>query len=95
LGCGDFREIEIVGEDISKVNWRFRTTDNFARRGRERIYHGLLKPFEKVLLRTPIVPWAYLASRAYYDGIWYPFVGKKRVQQMMGTKWGRLFQEMG
>jgi hypothetical protein len=59
------------------------------------IYHGLLKPFEKVLLRTPIVPWSYLASRTYYDGIWYPLVGKKRVQQMMGTKWGRLFQEMG
>jgi len=95
LGCGDFREIEIVGEDISKVNWQFRSTDNFASRGQKMIYHGLLKPFEKMLLRTPIVPWSYLASRTYYDGIWYPFVGKKRVKQMMGTKWGRLFQEMG
>jgi uncharacterized protein (DUF362 family) len=94
LGCGDFRDIEIVGEDISKENWRFKSTDNFASRGQKMIYHGLLKPFEKALLRTPIVPWSYLASRTYYDGIWYPFVGKKRVEQMMDTKWGRLFQEI-
>ena len=94
LGCGDFREIEIVGEDVSEVNWRFRSTDNFASRGQKMIYHGLLKPFERLLLRTPLVPWAYLASRTYYDGIWYPFVGKKRVRQMMDTKWGRLFQQI-
>lgn len=94
LGCGDFREIEIVGEDVSKVNWQFRSTDNLASRGQKQIYHGLLKPFERMLLRTPLVPWAYLASRTYYDGIWYPFVGKKRVRQMMDTKWGQLFQRM-
>jgi uncharacterized protein (DUF362 family) len=93
LGCGEFNEIEVVGEDVSEVNWHFRDTDNLASRGQKMIYHGLLKPFEKTLLRTRIVPWSYLASRAYYDGIWYPLIGKKRVQEMMNTKWGRLFQE--
>ena len=94
LGCGDPREIEVVGEDISEINWHFRNTDNFASRGQKQIYHGLLKPLEKTLLRTRIVPWAYLASRTYYDGIWYPLIGKARVRRMMDTKWGRLFQEI-
>ena len=94
LGCGDLREIEVVGEDISEVNWHFRSTDNFASRGQKLIYHGLLKPLERTLLRTRVVPWAYLASRGYYDAVWYPLIGKKRVQQMMSTKWGRLFEQM-
>ncbi|MEW6443465.1 MAG: DUF362 domain-containing protein [bacterium] len=94
LGCGDLREIDLVGEDVSEVNWHFRSTDNFASRGQKMIYHGLLNPLEKTLLRTRIVPWSYLASRGYYDAFWYPVIGKKRVRQMLETKWGRLFREM-
>jgi len=94
LGCGEIKDIEFVGEDVSEVNWHFKATDNFASRGQKQIYHGLLKPLEQTLLRTKIVPWAYLASRTYYDGIWYPFIGKRRVNKMMKTKWGKLFQEI-
>jgi hypothetical protein len=53
-----------------------------------------LKPLERTLLRTRVVPWAYLASRGYYDAVWYPLIGKKRVREMMSTKWGRLFEQM-
>lgn len=59
------------------------------------IYHGPLKPLERLLLRTPIVPWSYAASRAYYDGLWYPFVGNRRVQEALDTKWGSFFAEYG
>lgn len=91
LGCGNPTEIEIVGEDISEVNFGFKAGDTFASKGQKAIYHGWLKPFEHLLLRTPIVPWSFLASRAYHDIYWYPFVGKKRVEQMLKTGWGQLF----
>ncbi|MBI5118479.1 DUF362 domain-containing protein [Candidatus Poribacteria bacterium] len=94
LGCGVVEDMEIVGEDISKVNWHFEgKKDTFASRGQKAIYHGPLKPLEKLLLRTPLVPWSYFASRIYHDGFWYPLVGKKRVEEALRTKWGELFQK--
>jgi len=94
LGIGDPKEIEIVGEDISKVNFHFTGAENtFASRGQKAIYWGPLKPLEKILLRTVITPWSYAASILYHDVYWYNVIGKKRVKQALNTKWGRLFQE--
>ena len=94
LGCGVVDDIEIVGEDISEVNFHFHgKQDTFASRGQKAIYHGPLKPLENALLRSPIVPWSYGASKFYHDYYWYPFVGRPRVEQMAGTKWGRMLQE--
>jgi uncharacterized protein (DUF362 family) len=92
LGCGDVREIDVVGEDVSGVDFGFRATQTAASRGQQMIYHGPLRPFERALLRSPLVPWAYAASKLYHDAFWYPFVGKARVRQVLGTDWGRLFQ---
>jgi len=69
--------------------------ETFASRGQKMIYHGPLKPLESLLLRSPIVPWSYAASQAYYDGFWYPFIGYKRVRDALDTKWGALFREYG
>lgn len=94
LGVGDPRDIEIVGEDISNVN--FRHIDNaqtFASRGQHMIYHGWLKPFEKLLLRSWLVPWSYVASWLYHDVYWYPLVGRRRVKAFLQSDWGRLFQD--
>jgi uncharacterized protein (DUF362 family) len=93
LGCGDVRDIEVKGEDISGVNFHFSgDEDTFASRGQKMIYHGCLKCIEKPLLRSPIVPWSYAASKLYHDVYWYPFVGRKRVDEMMKTEWGKLFE---
>jgi len=92
LGVGDPRDIEIVGEDISNVNFRFIQTDTFASKGQKAIYHGPLKPFEKLLLRSPIVPWSYTASKFYHDVLWLKLVGRKRISWALNTEWGRLFQ---
>ncbi len=54
-----------------------------------------LKPFENLLLRSPIVPWSYFASNFYHNVYWYPFVGRPRVRAALDTKWGRMFQEYG
>jgi uncharacterized protein (DUF362 family) len=96
LGVGDPRQIKIVGHDIrSEPSWGFRQEDTFASRGQKMIYHGVLKPFEKLLLRTPIVPWAYFASNFYHNVYWYPFIGRKRVTAALDTPWGRLFRSYG
>ena len=96
LGCGNPSEIEIVGEDISSVNFHFEYKhDTLASRGQKLIYHGPLKPLEHLLLRTWLVPWSYLASRLYHDVFWYPFIGKPRAKKMLKTEWGRLFESYG
>jgi hypothetical protein len=59
------------------------------------IYHGWLHPLEGLMLRTPLVPWSYFASNFYHNVYWYPFVGRKRVQAALDTKWGRMFQDYG
>jgi uncharacterized protein (DUF362 family) len=94
LGCGDIKQIEIVGEDISGINWHFSGGENtFASKGQKAIYWGPLKPLENILLKTILAPWSYVASILYHDYYWYPFIGKKRVNQMLKTKWGKLFKQ--
>lgn len=93
LGNGDPREIEIVGEDISEVNWQLKASEEtLASRGQKLIYWGPLKRLEKLLLRTVIAPWSYLASNLYFNGYWYNTVGRRRVKKALETDWGRLFQ---
>jgi uncharacterized protein (DUF362 family) len=96
LGIGDPREIEIIGYDIEQEPaWNFVQTDTFASKGQKMIYHGPLKPFENLLLRSPIVPWSYFASNFYHNVYWYPFVGRKRVEAALQTPWGQLFKNYG
>ena len=59
------------------------------------IYHGPLKPLEKPLLQSPLVPWSFFASNFYHNVYWYPFVGRKRVEEALKTPWGRLFASYG
>ena len=93
LGTGDPSQIKIVGYDIeSEEPWGFVQEDTLASRGQKLIYHGPLKPLEKPLLQSPLVPWSYFASNFYHNVYWYPFVGRKRVEAALDTKWGRLFQ---
>ena len=93
LGCGEVSGIDVVGEDIAEVNWRFRGGENtFASRGQKLIYWGPLKRLENLLLRSPIAPWSFVASNLYHNSYWLRFVGRKRVREAMKTEWGRLFQ---
>ncbi len=92
LGCGDPSEIEVVGEDISGVNFGYRSSENtFASRGQKMIYWGPLKPLENLLLRSFLAPWAFFASNVYHNGYWRNVVGKRRIRRALETPWGRLF----
>jgi len=96
LGVGDPARIEICGYDIEQEKpWNFVQEDTFASRGQKMIYHGPLKPFEKILLQSPLVPWSYFASNFYHNVYWYPFIGRKRVQEALSTPWGELFRSYG
>jgi hypothetical protein len=96
LGVGDPRHIEIAGYDIEQEKpWHFVQEDTFASKGQKMIYHGPLKPLEKPLLQSPLVPWSYFASNFYHNVYWYPFVGRKRVEEALQTPWGRLFESYG
>ncbi len=95
LGVGDPREIEIVGDpDAAEENWNFvgpYKQMTFASRMQHKIYWGGLKRPIEWSLKTWLAPWAYVASIAYHDYYWYPFIGKERVEQALFSEWGRLF----
>ncbi|MBN2326944.1 MAG: DUF362 domain-containing protein [Candidatus Omnitrophica bacterium] len=95
LGCGDPREIEIVGDaEIAEENWNFEGPMKhitFAARMQHQIYWGKLKSVIEWSLKTWMAPWAYIASVLYHDMYWYPKNGNRRVHEVLKSEWGRLF----
>jgi hypothetical protein len=86
LGVGNPSEIEMVGDDVKGVNWQFSNNENtFASRGQKLIYWGPLKPLEKMLLQSPIAPWAYWASNIYHNDFWLRFVGPNMAEIERGA----------
>ena len=68
LGCGDVKELNIEGEDISEINWNFSKSSNtFASWGQKLVYWGPLKPLEKIILNTPLVFLGILASNIFHN----------------------------
>jgi uncharacterized protein (DUF362 family) len=96
LGCGDPREIEIVGdEEAGRENWHFVGPFHkmtFASRMQHRIYWGPLKKPLEWTLKTVLAPWSYIASVAYHDSFWYPVFAKRKMELALGSPWGRLFR---
>lgn len=94
LGCGDPREINIVGDtDAANENWHFKgpfEKMTFASKMQHKIYWGPLKKPVEWSLKTFLAPWAYIASVLYHDTYWYPS-HQKVVHQLAGSEWGRLF----
>ena len=96
LGCGDPREIEIVGDaEAASENWNFDgpfKKMTFASRMQHKIYWGPLKKPMEWSLKTVLAPWAYIASVIYHDSFWYPFKAKRGMKEVMASAWGRLFR---
>jgi len=93
LGVGDLRQVEIAGEDIAEMNFGFKTRRSFVIWGDQMIRKGFLRPFERLLLHSPLVFWAPLASNVYHDLMWYPTIGRKRIRRFMKTEWGALWKK--
>ncbi len=96
LGCGDPRDIQIVGdEDAGRENWHFSgpfKKMTFASRMQHRIYWGPLKKPLEWTLKTVLAPWSYIASVVYHDSFWYPFFAKRKMDHVLNSPWGKLFR---
>lgn len=94
LGCGDYRDIEIVGDvDAAKENWHFvgpYRKMTFASRMQHKIYWGPLRKPLEWSLKTILAPWAYMASVLYHDSFWYP-THLALVKEILNSSWGKLF----
>jgi len=96
LGCGDPREIEIVGDvEVSRENWNFdgpMKDITFAARMQHLIYWGRLKNVIEWSLKTWMAPWAYIASVVYHDLYWYPRNSRRQMMDCLKSDWGKLFK---
>jgi uncharacterized protein (DUF362 family) len=97
LGVGRMEEIEIAGEEVRGVNWRFRVGKNLVRRvGGDLIWFGPLKRAQSFFFRTPLVNFFILASEIYHDYFRWPLIDSRTYRKWLrDTPWGRLFQSYG
>jgi uncharacterized protein (DUF362 family) len=93
LGIADPRDIELVGDDVSRENFGFQTRRSLVIWGDQMIRRGFLRPLEQLLLHSPLVVWAPFASNVYHDALWYPTIGRSRIRTFMRTEWGQLFRK--
>ena len=92
LGTGDPARIEVVGEDVDALNFGFKSKRSLVIWGDQMLRIGFLRFLEKILLKSPLVFWAPLASNLYHDFLWYPTVGRGRIRKFMKTDWGELWK---
>lgn len=92
LGCGDISQIEVVGTDISQVNFDLKGgEETLYSRIQKMVYWGPLSPVEKLLSRSFITPVGYLISNLYHNLYWYNLYGRSRVKKALSSDWGKLF----
>jgi uncharacterized protein (DUF362 family) len=92
LGVGDVREIEVVGEDISEVNFHFKVRYHFASRVGRLLWFTPLAKIQALFFRTPLVHAFIWGSSVYHDRYWWPVHGLRRMAEIRATPWGRLFE---
>lgn len=92
LGVGDLKDIEIIGEDISGIDFGFKTKRSLIIWGDQMVRRGPLRFLEKPLLHSPLMILPTLASNIYHDYVWYPVIGRSRIKKFMETEWGELFR---
>ncbi len=92
LGVGDVREIEVVGEDVSELNFGFQVSYHFASRVGRLLWFTPLARIQSLFFRTPLVHAFIWASAVYHDNYWWPIYGKRRMAGIAQTPWGRLFE---
>jgi uncharacterized protein (DUF362 family) len=92
LGVGRPQEIEVVSEDISDIDFKFRQSDNFVSRSGKLFWFGPLKSLQKLMFHTPLVYMFIFGSFLYHDYLWWPTAGKRRMRQIRDSEWYKLFQ---
>jgi uncharacterized protein (DUF362 family) len=92
LGVGDPRDIEVVGDDVSRESWGFHVGDNGASVIGDLMWFGPMKRFQKIFFHTPLVNAFIFGSEAYHDYYRWPMKDKKTFETWkVETSWGKLF----
>ncbi|RPI01553.1 MAG: DUF362 domain-containing protein [Ignavibacteriae bacterium] len=92
LGCGDPRDIDIRGDDVSNENWNFTVGDNLVSRAGDLFWFGILKKLQTVFFRTPLVHFFIFASECYHDYYRWPFIDRRVFKRWLhNSPWGKLF----
>jgi uncharacterized protein (DUF362 family) len=89
IGMGDFDQIEIMGDDISSINFHCSVHRSPVIFFDQLLRTSMCEP----LFHTPLFRAAIAASAIYHDVVWYPLVGRRRVNHFMKTPWGKLFSQ--
>lgn len=91
LGFANPENIEVIGEDISNLNFNFKVSDNLVKVVAKILWFGPLKGMQWLFFRTPVVNLFVFASYIYHDFFWWNFIGKKRMKPILSSEWGKLF----
>ncbi len=93
LGCGDPREIELVGDDISGEQWHFQLAKNFHTTMAWLSWYGPTRVLQKLIFHTPLVAIPTLVSESYHDYYRWPTRERHIAAEWQRTSpWGQLFQ---
>jgi len=92
LGCGDFDSIEIIGEDVSNINWNFKVKRSLVIWGDQMVRKGSLQFLNPLLQNKLFFTFPILGSLIFHDMLWYPTIGKKRINNFLKSGWGKCFK---
>ena len=96
LGIGDPREIEIVGDDISRESWGFTVGNNGVSLFGNLAWFGPLRGLQKLFFHTPLVYFFIFGSETYHDFYRWPLRERRIFERWLrDTGWGRLFSSYG
>ncbi len=91
LGCGDFNQIDIVGEDISNINWNFKVKRSLVIWGDQMVRKGPLQFLYPLFKSELFFLGPTYASMIFHDMFWYPTIGKRRIRKFFQSEWGKMF----
>jgi len=91
LGCGDFDQIDIIGEDVSQINWNFNVKRSIVIWGDQMVRKGPLQFLYPLFKSELFFLGPTYASMIYHDMLWYPSIGKRKIRKFFQTEWGKIF----
>jgi hypothetical protein len=93
LGCGDPRDIELVGDDVSSESWGFSVGNNAASKVGHSLWFGRLKSLQRLMFHTPLVGAFIAGSKVYHDYYRWPLKDRQVFENWKKTtEWGKLFE---
>ena len=92
LGCGDVKQLDIEGEDISRVNFKFTSKKSAVIMG-DQLMRNKVDFIQKILFHTPLFKICIFGSEFYHDRLWYPTIGRMKINKFNKTKWGKLWRK--